>query len=70
MMHGPINIRRKEDTAESTRVSNKIAIEMSRIEVGNEFVVALKRVELRDVYVRSNECWGSAEVGIFTIFSE
>jgi len=43
---------------------------MNRIEVENEFVVALKRLELRCVYVRGIECWGSAEVGIFTIFSE
>ena len=45
---------------------------MSRIvfEAWNEFLLVVKGLELRVVYVRSNECRGSAEAAIFTIFSE
>lgn len=58
--------------AESTRIWNNIAVGMSRIifEVWNEFVVAVKRLELSGVYVGFSECWSSAEAGNFTIFSE
>jgi hypothetical protein len=29
--------------------------------------VVVKGLELRGVYVRSNECWGSPEAAIFTV---
>jgi len=78
-MHGHSNIKstyeissesRKKGSHFAESISN-IAVGKSRIvyEVWNELVVAVKRMELRGVYILSNERWSSAEAGNFTIFS-